>query len=158
MRLRKARLVAITRLLRAVSGNFPGRWRLEHFAVSEIRTIGPSLDPVVVTTRDGFRIWADRGGWVVRYIDARGRYEENTVALMTRLLKPGDCFVDVGANIGYLTLVGARLVGPTGTVIAFEPLSKARRWLERNVALNNGSQIAVHGDAVCDRTGTVVLN
>ena len=158
MRLRKARLVAITRLLRAVSSNFPGRWRLEHFAVSEIRTIGPSLDPVIVTTRDGFRIWADPGEWVGQYIYATERYEEDTVALMTRLLKPGDCFVDVGANIGYLTLVGASLVGPTGSVIAFEPLSRARTSLVRNVALNKAVQVAVHGDAVCDRTGTVVFN
>ena len=68
-----------------------------------------------------------------QYIYATGRYEEDTVALMTRLLKPGDCFVAVGANIGYLTLVGARLVGPAGSVIAFEPLSRARSSLERNV-------------------------
>jgi FkbM family methyltransferase len=158
MHLRKARLVGITRLLRAVPGNFPGRWRLEHFAVSEVRTIGPSLDPVVVTTRDGFRIWADPGEWVGQYIYTTGRYEEDTVALMTRLLKPGDCFVDVGANIGYLTLAGATLVGPTGSVIAFEPLSRARASLERNVALNGAGQVAVHDHAVCDRTGTVVFN
>lgn len=156
--LRQALLVTLTGLLRWTSWAFPGRWRLERFAVGEIRTIGPTLDPVVVHTRDGFRIWADPGEWVGQYIYATGRYEEGTAALMNRLLKPGDCFIDVGANIGYLTLVGARLVGPTGSVLAFEPLPAARAWLERNVALNGESHVTIRGDAVCDRTTTAVLN
>jgi FkbM family methyltransferase len=156
--LRQALLVALTRLLHSIPGDFPGRWRVEHFAVRETRAIGPSLRRVVASTRDGFLIWADPGEWVGQYIYATGRYEEGTVALMNKLLKPGDCFVDVGANIGYLTLVAARLVGPTGSVIAFEPLPKAREWLERNVALNNATQVVVRAEAVCDRTATAVLN
>lgn len=158
MLLRKVFLAGLTRLLRGLTGDFPGRWRLERFAVREVRVIGPSLSPVVVSTHDGFRIWADPTEWVGQYVYATGRYEEETVRLMTRLLKPGDRFVDVGANVGYLTLVAARLVGPTGSVMAFEPLSKARTWLERNVALNDASQVLIRADAVCDRTATAVLN
>lgn len=156
--LRQFLLVMLTQLLRRTSGDFPGRWRLERFAVKEIRRIGPSLRPLVVPTRDGFAIWADPGEWVGQYIYATGRYEEDTVALMTRLLKPGDAVVDVGANIGYLTLLAARLVGPTGSVLAFEPLPKARTWLERNVALNQASQVVIRSEAVCDRAATAVLN
>jgi FkbM family methyltransferase len=156
--LRRSLLVTLTTFLRRTSVDFPGRWRLERFAVSEIRAIGPSLRPRVVSTREGFAIWADPGEWVGQYIYATGRYEEGIVAWMRTLLKPGDCFVDVGANIGYLTLVAARLVGPTGSVVAFEPLPAARTWLERNVALNNASQVSIRGDAVCDRTATAVLN
>jgi FkbM family methyltransferase len=156
--LRRGLLVMLTMLLRRMPPDFPGRWRLERFAVSEIREIGPSLRPIVVSTRDGFAIWADPAEWVGQYIYATGRYEENTVALMSRLLQPGDCFIDVGANIGYLTLLGARLVRPTGSVIAFEPLPSARMALERNVALNDAAHVVVRGDAVCDRTGTATLN
>ncbi len=156
--LRRFLLVTLTTLLRRTSVDFPGRWRLERFAVSEMRAIGPSLRPRVVSTCDGFEIWADPGEWVGQYIYATGRYEEGIVALMGRLLRPGDHFVDVGANVGYLTLVAARLVGPTGSVLAFEPLTTARTWLERNVALNNATQVTIRGDAVCDRTGTAVLN
>ena len=150
--------MTVAGLLRGTSADFPGRWRLERFAVKEVRLIGPSLQPVVVTTHDGFRIWADPAEWVGQYIYATGRYEEGVVALVNRLLRPGDCFIDVGANIGYLTLAGARAVGPTGSVIAFEPLPAARAWLERNVALNDGLRVSIRGEAVCDRTATAVLN
>ncbi len=43
-----------------------------------------------------------------------GLYEPWTVAAMRRFLAKGDTFIDVGANIGYLSAVGASLVGPTG--------------------------------------------
>jgi FkbM family methyltransferase len=155
--LRRALLVAVTRFLRQVSRDFPARWRLERFAVGAIRTIGPSLQPVIVATRDGFPIWADPAEWIGQYIYATGRYEESTVGLMTRLLAPGDCFVDVGANVGYLTLVAARLVGPTGSVVAFEPLPTARAWLERNASLNRLSHVSIRSEAACDRTSTAVL-
>lgn len=102
-------------------------------------------------------MWADPGEWVGQYIYATGRYEESTVALMSRLLGPGDSVVDVGANVGYLTLLAARLVGPTGSVIAFEPLPQARAWLERNVALNRFAHVTVRGEAVADRSATVSL-
>ena len=50
-----------------------------------------------------------------------GAYEIEIVALLRELLRPGDTFVDVGANIGYLSCVAAGLVGPSGRVISFEP-------------------------------------
>lgn len=156
--LRRTLLVTVTRLLRGLRTDFPGRWRLERFAVKEIRRIGPSMRPVVVSTRDGFRFWADPGEWVGQYVYVTCRYEEGTVALMNRLLKPGDCVVDVGANVGYLTLAAARLVGSAGSVVAFEPLASARKWLEMNVALNDGIRVSIRGEAVCDRAGTVTLN
>ena len=142
------------RLLRSVRAEFPGRWRLEHLAVREIRRLGPTLVPVVVMTHDGFRMWADPGEWVGQYIYATGRYEEKAVAVMKGLLRPGDTVVDVGANVGYLTLVAARQVGPTGSVTAFEPLPSARSWLARNVALNGFGNVTIREEAVCDRHGT----
>jgi FkbM family methyltransferase len=50
-----------------------------------------------------------------------GVYEPDVVAVMRRVLRPGDLFVDVGANVGLHTALGAELVGPSGRVIAFEP-------------------------------------
>ncbi len=45
-------------------------------------------------------------------------YEPATLALVTRLLKSGDCFVDVGANVGQYSLAASKIVGKTGRVIA----------------------------------------
>ena len=57
---------------------------------------------------------------------------------MRRFVSTGSIVFDVEANIGYYTLLFAKLAGPTGTVHAFEPTSYAFRRLSRNVALNPG--------------------
>lgn len=67
-----------------------------------------------------------------------GSYAMLIVDAMKRFLRPGDVFLDVGANIGYLSAVGADLVGTRGQVHAFEPVPayahKLRRLAERNPA------------------------
>lgn len=65
-----------------------------------------------------------------------GAYEPETVALMRRVLRPGDTVIDVGANVGYLTAVAAALVGPGGEVHAFEPVPRYWQRL-RALALDN---------------------
>ena len=50
-----------------------------------------------------------------------GIWEELTTALLIETIKEGDIVVDIGANIGYFTLLAARLVGENGRVYAFEP-------------------------------------
>lgn len=52
------------------------------------------------------------------------------------LLRPGDTMIDVGANVGYYTVLAGLLVGPSGRVLAFEPQEAVHAELERNVALN----------------------
>lgn len=68
---------------------------------------------------------------------AAGMYELATVRLLRRLLRPGMHFVDGGANIGFFTCRGARLVGPLGRVDAFEPDPKNRQRLEDNLLRNS---------------------
>lgn len=69
-------------------------------------------------------------------ITRHGGYEPETGQLLARLLKPGDTFVDVGANNGYFAILASQLVDPTGTVLAIEPNPGAVERLTRNVALN----------------------
>ncbi|HEX6860407.1 MAG TPA: FkbM family methyltransferase [Caulobacteraceae bacterium] len=57
-----------------------------------------------------------------------GLYEQDFVAHLRRVLRPGDVFIDPGANIGYISAVAADVVGPTGRVLALEP---SRICLER---------------------------
>ena len=65
-----------------------------------------------------------------------GVWESGLTELMLALLGPGDCFIDVGANIGYHSLLAAKLVGPNGSVIAVEPAPHIRENFEHNLALN----------------------
>jgi FkbM family methyltransferase len=65
-----------------------------------------------------------------------GRYEVPIVRLLRQYLRPGGTFVDVGANIGYITAQAANLVGPGGRVVALEPIGcyhdRLKRLADRN--------------------------
>jgi FkbM family methyltransferase len=77
-----------------------------------------------------------------------GIYEFAPTELVRAYLKEGDFFVDVGANAGYYSLVAARRVGERGRVIAFEPFTRVRQRLLRNIELNTLRQVAVRAEAV----------
>jgi FkbM family methyltransferase len=87
------------------------------------------------------------------------QWDTPTTHLLERILRPGDHFLDVGANIGYFTVFGAALVGHAGHVHAFEPNPRTRELLLRNVRLNTVSHVCtVHGAALADTVGERVLN
>jgi FkbM family methyltransferase len=65
-----------------------------------------------------------------------GLWEANVTGWLQRTLRPGQVFVDVGANIGYFTLLGGQLVGPTGRVVAIEAHPQLAELLRRNVVIN----------------------
>jgi FkbM family methyltransferase len=68
-------------------------------------------------------------------------YEKAVVDAVITALKPGDVFLDVGAHLGYFSAVGARLVGPSGRVIAFEPHEGSREELRAMAARNEVERI-----------------
>jgi FkbM family methyltransferase len=72
---------------------------------------------------------------------------------MLELLDPGDVVYDLGANIGWYSLLAARRVGPSGQVVAFEPAIENAAQLRRNAASNGFANIAVVPAAVSDRDG-----
>ena len=76
-----------------------------------------------------------------RYISRRlrqeGIWEPYETSLVIELLRPGDVFVDVGANIGYFTVIAASLVGAGGAVFAFEPAADNFALLRQNLRLND---------------------
>jgi FkbM family methyltransferase len=76
---------------------------------------------------------------------------------LVRVLRPGAVVYDVGANVGFMTLIAARLVGPDGHVYAFEPIPDNARAIERNAALNGLGNVTVLELALSDRAGEAVL-
>ena len=71
-------------------------------------------------------------------------------------LRPGDRFLDVGANVGLYSLLAAALVGSTGHVDAFEPATVPSLRLQEAIDLNQlNSTVSIHGYAVTDHAGTV---
>jgi FkbM family methyltransferase len=77
---------------------------------------------------------------------------------LVRLVRPGSVFFDIGANIGFFTLLGARLVGPSGIVVAFEPHPENSERLRRNIELNLFSNVVVVQQAVSDTSGDRLLD
>jgi FkbM family methyltransferase len=84
-----------------------------------------------------------------------GTFEISETRLFQSVLRPGMTFIDVGANIGYYTLLGGRMVGPSGAVHAFEPNPAVRERLSANVALNGLTNVDVEGRAMTRTSGTV---
>ena len=71
-----------------------------------------------------------------------------------RFVRPGMCVYDIGANCGQSTLSLARAVGPTGRVVAFEPVSTLFENLVHNIRINELSQVTPICRALHDRSGT----
>jgi FkbM family methyltransferase len=86
-----------------------------------------------------------------------GCYEPFETELASQEIKPGHVVVDIGANIGYYTLLFARQVGPTGKVIAFEPDPGNFQLLKKNVRANGYHNVVLVQKAVANVTGTMRL-
>jgi FkbM family methyltransferase len=78
-------------------------------------------------------------------------WEAYETELTLKHLQPGDIYVDVGANIGYYTLIAAQRVGVQGTVIAYEPEPDNFKLLESNVTLNGLPQVQIFPYALYDK-------
>lgn len=80
-------------------------------------------------------------------------YEEMT--FMKRYLRPGDGFIDGGANEGVFTLLAAQLVGPSGAVHSFEAVPAFAERLRDNIGANSLSCVTVHEMAIGAEPGSV---
>jgi FkbM family methyltransferase len=82
-------------------------------------------------------------------------FDPEEMALVRRILRPGDGFVDGGANIGIYAMLAASLVGPTGRVVAFEPFPRHGDRLRENAAVNGFGQVRLVAAALTREPGTV---
>lgn len=84
-----------------------------------------------------------------------GYDEKSTIAYIRRNVKPGDKFVDIGANYGYFTV----LAGKQGaTVETYEPDATSFRRTKWNVSINGlSSEVVIHNQAVSDKNGVAVF-
>jgi len=83
-----------------------------------------------------------------------GTYEQEQSQLFARHIHSGQQVLDVGAAAGYYTLLAARLVGPTGRIISFEPDPTNQSFLRAHVEQNGLSQVTILPIAVANQTGT----
>jgi FkbM family methyltransferase len=87
-----------------------------------------------------------------------GSYERNQQILFETCVKEGDIVFDIGAHVGFYTLLGSVLVGGRGQVVAFEPVPRNLSYLKKHLQINSVSNVEVVEAAVSDRHGHVRLS
>lgn len=97
-------------------------------------------------------LWLPAGGGKVWRV-LGGTYEPEQTALFVRSVGRGDVVLDLGAHIGYYTLLASRLVGGAGRVFALEPEPRNAAYLRWHVRLNRRRNVEVVESAAFDRTG-----
>jgi FkbM family methyltransferase len=89
---------------------------------------------------------------------ALGMYEVEKRSAIAQLLRPGQTFVDVGANKGDFALLAAERMGDRGRVLAFEPEPANCGWIRRSVELNGYRSVQVHQLALGEAEGSISLH
>jgi FkbM family methyltransferase len=115
--------------------------------------------PVTARLRNGLKMqvyWNDLG--VGQHLFRRGVHEQETIGLLRHLVRPGMTVLDIGAQVGQYTLEAAKLVGPTGSVHAFEPVPRNFDLLQANVRINGLTNVAPSPVAISDRNETRTLH
>jgi FkbM family methyltransferase len=88
---------------------------------------------------------------------AIGKYEVLKKKAMVKLLKFGETFLDVGANMGDYSLMAGKIVGKTGKVISIEPAPETIKWLKKSIKLNGYDHIIIQNCALGEKNGTAKL-
>lgn len=108
----------------------------------DLRFVGPSADCI---TRHIYRQGAHEPG-ISRYVVDHVR------------LQPGEIAIDVGANIGWYSVLLARLAAPGARILAFEPDPATYQLLQTNIAANGATQVTALNLALGEAPGTAMLH
>jgi FkbM family methyltransferase len=123
------------------------------------KMLGKDEAQPVVAQVDTLKLYVSPNDMAVGHaIHTQGSYEAHVAAAIKETLEPGMVFVDVGANIGYFSLLAAQLVGARGKVLAFEPNQRNCTLLHMSVALNNLANVEIYPYAVAERDASVVFD
>jgi FkbM family methyltransferase len=137
-----------------------GKFVLEHVITPGQRLADkrfPDQDTEVRVNGHRLLVFSPRTNLIGRALYQHGVWEPAVTNVIERKARSGMVALDVGADIGYYALQLSRLVGPSGRVVAFEPIPEARKRLEHNIALNAAKNIEVSGYALGNEPGTVYL-
>lgn len=122
------------------------------FAQTNDRTI------VIKEFDGGLRLFVDLSDHAIGLPIVRDQFEQSELAFVRRIVKPGDHVLDLGAHIGFFAIHMAALVGPAGTVTAFEPFEENAELLERSARENRfGDRLHLERAAVSRTSGRVPL-
>jgi FkbM family methyltransferase len=87
-----------------------------------------------------------------------GEYEPHMVHVIKSCLKPGNMFIDLGANEGIFSVIASNVVGRAGRVLAIEPQSRLQSIIRKNLSLNGCENVEVLAVAINAESKPVTLN
>jgi FkbM family methyltransferase len=132
----------------------PARLLFRSYAKTDCR---PGDAVLTLTTRLGDRFEVDLSSFLEWQLFAFGTFEGHFAELFGQLVRPGDRCLDVGANVGVHTIRLAKLAGPSGQVLSFEPDPGLAGRARGNVGLNGLTNVEVIEAAAADRAASAVL-
>jgi len=106
----------------------------------------------------GYDLWLNYTGYIDKQIISKGEFEPASTRAIKRFVKKGDVVIDVGANIGYYTVLLSKLVGASGKVIAFEPTRHFGDVLRRNIEANRLSNVEVVNFGLSNKTQDLLID
>ena len=133
-----------------------GKRRVWHSVVRRLVARGRGLD-LEAQTRFGARMHVRFPDTIQSFVYFFGVWEPAITAYLVRTLRRGDLVVDIGANIGYDTLLASHMVGQSGHVHAIEASPHVHGLLVRNLALNRVANVTAHLVAACATAGEVPI-
>jgi FkbM family methyltransferase len=114
---------------------------IEHQVAPTAFSVQLGADDAVRCTAGGVELLCDAADAAVTPGLLSGHYESHLTAVFERYCTPGMTVIDVGANLGYYSLLASKLVGTTGRVIALEPNSENCRLLLSSLRLNGVTNV-----------------
>jgi FkbM family methyltransferase len=112
----------------------------------------------IETEAEGLKLWIDPASNFGKRILREKNYEAELTSAFRELLKPGQTFVDVGANEGWFSMLAARLVGSYGHVVSCEPQERLWPVIVKNASLNGFTNVQLMPYAIAEQRGHAVIN
>lgn len=126
-------------------------------ACTQVALAKAGKKPTVTVSRQGLRIMTGTGSGEGLFCALAGTEYEAEMEWFLDQLKPGQTFLDVGANIGIYSLHASRRVGPQGNIHAFEPTPETFDMLTANISKNRLLNIRTCAKALADKSGILYL-
>ncbi len=115
---------------------------------------------IIATARlyTGDKLRVDLSSSVGRSIWLRHVYEMDVEKAIRNILGKGDVFIDIGANVGYFSVIASRIIGKSGKVYAFEAIPKICGLLSESIAINDIKNIMLFNNAVYSEKNKVLFH
>ncbi len=127
---------------------FRGFYRFRNLYVKYILSIPDGQIYFKLEGKYLFQIEPKNDEGVERSMFCHGTYEQGTLYILKKCLNVDDVFIDVGANIGLMSIIASNIIGDKGKVLSFEPDSKICSILKHNIQINSVSNTTVFNFAL----------